>query len=186
MKLPKTYKCLKTNIFSDSKFKIIPIRFEDSIEIMNWRNEQIEILRQSEKLTSDKQIEYFSTVVNKLFYEKEPSQLLFSFFYEEELIGYGGLVHIDWENCNSEISFLLKTELNDIESYIEKFTFFLKLVYQLAESISLHKIYTYGYDIDEYRFAPLINLCYEKEVVLKKQKKTNDNWYDVLIYSKFI
>ena len=104
MKLPKTYKCLKTNIFSDSKFKIIPIRFEDSIEIMNWRNEQIEILRQSEKLTSDKQIEYFSTVVNKLFYEKEPSQLLFSFFYEEELIGYGGLVHIDWENCNSEIS----------------------------------------------------------------------------------
>ena len=44
-------------------------------------------------------------MVKKQFKEKQPNQLLFSFIENNLLIGYGGLVHIDWTNKNAEISF---------------------------------------------------------------------------------
>jgi hypothetical protein len=153
---------------------------------MKWRNDQKNILRQDGLLTIEEQIKYFSTTVKSLFYEEQPKQLLFSFFENDEFIGYGGLVHIDWENLNAEISFLLKTELNTSESYIEKFTNFLKLINSLAKYQCFHKIYTFGYNIEEYRFVPLIDLLYNKEAILKKHKKINEKFYDVLIYSKFL
>ena len=64
----KKYKVLNQNIFSKGEFKIIPIRFEDRINIMNWRNEQMYHLRQSSKLTQEDQYSYFHKIVNPLFF----------------------------------------------------------------------------------------------------------------------
>lgn len=186
MIFPEKYNCLEKNLFSLGPNRIIPIRYKDQFSIMTWRNEQKDILRQDGFLTIEEQRKYFSTTIRYLFDEVTPIQLLFSFFENEVLIGYGGLVHIDWRNQNAEISFLLKTELNVSKYYIEKFTIFLKLMEALAKLLCFHKIYTYGYNTEEYRFTPLINLLYDKEAVLKKHKKINEKFYDVLIYSKFI
>jgi RimJ/RimL family protein N-acetyltransferase len=183
---PLKYDCLKQQIYEYEEYNIIPIRSEDRYEIMKWRNEQIFYLRQNQALTKEDQDNYFNTVLTNIFEQEFPDQILFSFFKNNKLIGYGGLVHIDWENQNAEISFLIKTDLNNLKYYTESFTVFLKLIQQLALNIKMHKIYTYGYKTNDYRFSPLINSFFEKEVELKNHKKINDTWLDVLIYSKFL
>jgi hypothetical protein len=66
-------------------------------------------------------------VVSKLFDQDRPSQLLFSYIYNNKCIGYGGLVHINWEDKNAEVSFLMDT--NNIESLEkEHWVIFLKLI----------------------------------------------------------
>tara|TARA_B110000977_G_C11054773_1_gene483659 strand:- start:622 stop:1185 length:564 start_codon:yes stop_codon:yes gene_type:complete len=183
---PTKYHCLKQQVFEFQNFKITPIRYKDRYEIMNWRNDQIFLLRQGNLLTQKKQDLYFESIIANEFDLEKPNQILFSFFKNKKLIGYGGLVHIDWINQNAEISFLLKTDLNNLEFYTQGFTTFLKLIQKLGLNINMHKIYTYGYKTNEYRFLPLINSFFEKEVELKMHKKINDNWFDVLIYSKFL
>ena len=75
----ENYSCLEQQEFSNGKYKLVPIRFEDRDEIMNWRNEQIYHLRQKEPLTIQQQDDYFQNVIGKLFSQKEPNQLLFSY-----------------------------------------------------------------------------------------------------------
>lgn len=180
------YKILKNQKFKFEDFEISPIRFEHRYQIMDWRNEQIIYLRQNNKLTKEEQDNYFKKIILKQFKLQRPSQILFSFYNQNKLIGYGGLVHINWIHKNAEISFLLKTELNKKNTYHESFKTFLFLIEKVAKSINLDKIFTYGYDISQYRFYPLIELNFLKEATLKKHKKINGKLIDILIYSKVI
>lgn len=186
MIFPESYKCLTKQSFEKGDYKIFPIRFEDQHVIMKWRNDQIDFLRQSTLLTESSQNNYFSTVVKSLFEEEKPNQLLMSFFEKNQFIGYGGLVHIDWKSLNAEISFLLDTSLNSEKNYLEKFTIYLSLIEMMASNIGLHKIYSYGYRLAEYRFEPLIQSGFINEAILKKHKSINGNLHDVLIYSKIL
>ena len=101
------YKALNNQIYSIGDYSIVPIRYQDRFEIMKWRNEQIYHLRQKEFLTENSQEKYFAEVVSNLFKIKNPVQLLFSFLKNNNFIGYGGLVKINWINKNAEISFLM-------------------------------------------------------------------------------
>lgn len=183
---PPTYKNLNQQKFELDQFWIQPIRFKSHQEIMNWRNDQIKFLRQKEKLTKPDQVQYFDTVIRKLYEVKQPDQLLYNFYHEQSLIGYGGLVHIDWQNRNAEISFILDTRLNNVESYLEKFPVFLRLIENVASELKFHKIFTYGYDIAAYRFEPLEKLGYQLEARLIDHISIENDLYDVRIYSKFI
>ena len=109
--MSRNYKCLSQNIFSHEKYALVPIRDEDKYTIMQWRNEQIDILRQKQPLTKERQEQYFAITVANLFTQEKPEQLLFSFLENGVLIGYGGLVHIDWESKNAEIYFLMSVTL---------------------------------------------------------------------------
>ena len=51
----QSYKVLNKQIFKSGIFSIVPIRYEDRIDIMNWRNEQMYHLRQDIPLTLEKQ-----------------------------------------------------------------------------------------------------------------------------------
>ena len=68
-------------------------------------------LRQQNKLRIEDQNNYFENVVMKLFNLKNPDQILFSYISENKCIGYGGLVHINWNKKYAEISFIMKTKL---------------------------------------------------------------------------
>ena len=184
--MEKKYKILKKAFFKRDNIKLIPIRVEDKFKIMKWRNQQINLLRQKHPLTIKDQNEYFKNIISKAFDQENPKQILFSFLEKNELIGYGGLVHINWQNMNAEISFLLKTELNSGLYYSKTFSVFLELIEEIAKSIDLHKIYTYGYDLYKERFIPLINKSYIKEATLRQHKKIDETWYDIKIYSKII
>ena len=177
---------LKFQEYEFHDFSLVPIRFEDRYDIMKWRNDQIDLLRQKEVLTIEEQDFYFKNVVAPLFENNQPSQLLFSLIQNNELIGYGGLVHIDWENKNAEISFLLDNKLNDESFYSICFNVFLVLIEKIAKEIKLHKIFTYGYDIAEYRFEPLIQQKYMLEAHMRNHVLVKDNLVDVKIYSKLV
>lgn len=185
--MQRIYKCLQQQEFTDGNYKLVPLRDEDKYAIMKWRNEQIGILRQKELLTKEKQELYFSNVVDKLFVLEKPNQLLFSFFENDIFIGYGGLVHIDWESKNGEISFLTATERNSEPSqFANDWQCYLKLLKKIA---SLHlnfvKIYTYAYDIRPNLFPVLIESDFVEEARLKEHVFINNKWFDVLIHSCF-
>ena len=113
-----SYKVLNKQVFSSGNYSIVPIRMEDRFDIMKWRNEQIYHLRQDKLLTPENQDYYFQNVVDKLFNEDQPNQILFSFLENGECIGYGGLVHINWIDKNAEISFIMDTRLEN-ERFVE-------------------------------------------------------------------
>lgn len=186
MKFPERYKVLNNNTFLKDEYSIIPIRYEDRFKIMEWRNEQIDILRQDSLLTEEMQDAYFEKVVLNLFRAEYPSQILFSYLKNDQIIGYGGLVHIDWKNKNAEISFLLDPSLNSTEFYNVAFECFLDLIEETAKNIELHKIYTYGYDLADYRFFPLINKNFILEAILNEQVLINETLIDVKIYAKIL
>lgn len=181
----RAYKCLRNNSFTLGEYTLVPLRDEDKYRIMQWRNEQIEILRQKEPLTKSEQEHYFATVVDNLFEVDKPNQLLFSYLKKGELIGYGGLVHIDWDNRNAEISFLLETERsNGKEEFVFHWSNYLQILKKVAfEDVFLKRIYTYAYDMRPLLYKALESEGFIEEQRLKNEIEVNGHKYDVVIHS---
>ena len=180
----KEYKCLSKQIYSINEYQIVPIRDEDRYDIMKWRNEQIYHLRQSKPLDKSSQDYYFNNVIAKLFEKEKPGQILFSYLENGKCIGYGGLVHINWIDKNAEISFIMNTDL-ELEYFHKHWKIFLLLIEELSFiSISLHKIFVYAFDLRIKLYEVLESASYYKEARLKEHTYFNNNFIDILIYSK--
>jgi RimJ/RimL family protein N-acetyltransferase len=179
------YKALNRQNFSRGTFSLVPIRYEDRMDIMKWRNEQIYHLRQDIPLTEKDQEVYFKTVVEKLFNQKDPKQLLFSYLEDDICIGYGGLVHINWIDKNAEISFVMNTILE--KDYFSKhWRIFLELIEEVAfTELDLHKIYTYAFDLRPNLYTPLEDSGFRKEAALKRHCFFKGEFKDVIIHAKF-
>jgi RimJ/RimL family protein N-acetyltransferase len=178
------YKILKKQVLVNGTYSIVPIRYEDRLLIMQWRNEQIYHLRQNKLLTEEDQDLYFYNIVGKLFDEEQPSQILFSYLDNNVCIGYGGLVHINWIDKNAEISFIVDTKLEKT-SFAFHWDNFLALVEQLAfEELSLKKIFTYAFDIRPNLYPILEKAGYFKDAQLKNHCLFNGTLLDVVIHAK--
>lgn len=178
------YKALKKQNFCIKNHSIVPIRYEDRYLIMQWRNYQMYHLRQNEPLTKEQQDLYFNTVVSGLFEQEKPNQILFSYLENNNCIGYGGLVHIDWVHRHAEISFIMDTLLES--SYFEwHWKNFLPLIEELAFSeLNLHKLFTYAFNLRPLLYIALEASGYVKEAVLKEHCYINSSFVDVVIHSK--
>ncbi len=184
MIFPTTYNCLTQNKFELGEYKIVPIRYEDRIEIMKWRNEQLYHLRQAEPLTEFSQDNYFKNVVTKLFIEEQPSQILFSYLKDDVCIGYGGLVHINWVDRNAEISFIMKTELELVEFDLH-WSNYLGLIESLGfGTLKLHKLFVYAFDLRPHLYSSLKKSNYFEDAILKEHCYFNGQFLDVIIHSK--
>ena len=181
----KFYKALNKQKFSRGNYSLVPIRFEDRYKIMEWRNEQMYHLRQNELLTRDKQDFYFEKVVANLFDQEKPGQILFSYLEGEECIGYGGLVHINWVDKNSEISFIMKADLE--QNYFEKhWGIYLEMLEEVAfKDLKLHKLHSYAFDLRPKIYKVLEAANFGKEAVLKEHCFYENEFIDVIIHSKF-
>ena len=75
--------------------------------------------------------------------------ILFSFILKNNCIGYGGLVHIDWNSKKAELSFLLDTNrTKEPETYKKEFSIFLKIILNISfKQILFNKIFTETFDI---------------------------------------
>ena len=184
MIFPQKYECLKQNEVEFGDYKIIPIRFEDRINIMSWRNEQIYHLRQSKPLTQESQDEYFAKIIANMFSQKRPKQILFSLIKNEIFIGYGGLVHINWYDKNAEISFVMDTKLE--KNFFKKYWInWLYLIEQVAfNDLNFNKIYTYAFDLRPNLYLALEKAGFFKEATLLKHVKFKEKYIDVVIHSK--
>jgi RimJ/RimL family protein N-acetyltransferase len=178
------YIILKQQKFVFKNYSIVPIRFQDRYLIMNWRNEQMYHLRQEQLLTKDSQDLYFTNTVKKLFEEKYPKQILFSYLNGTDCIGYGGLVHINWADKNAEISFIMKTELETFEFELH-WKSFLTMINQIAKNeLGFIKTYTYAFDLRSGLYNVLEDFGYEQEARLRNHKQIDGKFIDVIIHSK--
>lgn len=181
----KVYKVLKKQKFRSGDYSLIPIRHKDRFKIMKWRNEQIYHLRQSEPLTVEKQENYFNSTVASLFNEEKPNQILFSFLKGEKCIGYGGLVHINWVDKNSEISFLIDTDLEK-NNFGRYWLIFLRLLEHVAfDQLHFHKLFTYAFDLRPKLYPILEEAGFRIEAVLRDHVLFNDTYVDVVLHYKF-
>ena len=180
----KFYKVLHNQIFTNDEFSIVPIRYEDRMSILKWRNEQIYHLRQDKSLTEEDQEIYFKTVVNTLFDEEDPNQILFSYMQNDVCIGYGGLVHINWIDKNAEISFIMNTELEQ-DYFAKHWTIFLELIEQVAfKDLNFHKLFTYAFDLRPHIYEVIENAGFVKEATLKEHCFFNGVYKDVIMHGK--
>lgn len=182
----QSYKCITNQAFlNENGFTLVPIREVDKYDILKMRNEQIYHLRQSELLTAEQQEHYFKSVISELFEKDKPEQLLFSLLKNNEFIGYGGLVHMNWINKNSEISFIMKTELEK-EHFEHNWLNYLSLIEKIAfDELRFHKIFTYAFDLRPHLYKALENAGYIQEARLKEHCLFETKYIDVVIHSKF-
>lgn len=181
----KNYNCLTNSIFQKGSFSIVPLRYEDRLDILKWRNEQIYHLRQNKPLTVEDQQNYFKTVVDNLFDQEQPNQILFSYLENGRCIGYGGLVHINWIDKNAEISFVMDTTL-EVNDFQVNWINYLKLIEEVAfEDLKFHKIFTYAFDLRPHLYQAIEIAGFRREAVLKEHCLFNNVFLDVVIHSKF-
>jgi RimJ/RimL family protein N-acetyltransferase len=180
----RNYRAIQRQCFSKGKFALVPIRHQDRYAIMQWRNEQLYHLRQSQPLTAADQDRYFNEVVSQLFEQEQPAQVLFSFLENEACIGYGGLVHINWTDRHAELSFLMDTAL-EADRFEELWSAYLPLIEQVAfAELRLHKIYVYAFDLRPHLYAVLEKNAFFEDARLKEHCRFGGKYLDVVIHSK--
>lgn len=179
------YKVLSQNEFSHGDYSIVPIRMEDRHAIRKWRNEQIYHLRQSKPLSEADQDRYFENVVAKLFDQEKPSQLLFSYLKGDTCIGYGGLVHINWQDKHAEISFIMDTSLqeNTFELHWVQFSGLIESV--AFNDLGFQKIFTYAFDIRPRLYRALEKAEFVEDARLINHCQVDGELRDVLIHARF-
>ena len=185
MKLNNKFTCLKKQIFTIDNYLLIPIREIDIQNIRKWRNDQLDILRQENPITKNEQIQYYNNVIKKSFSKEMPDMILFSFMLDNLCVGYGGLVHINWDSKIAEVSFIVDTIRSKNENIYEKdFSIFLKLIKMVSfHELNFKKIFTETYDIRKKHIEILENSGFNLEYKSLKQKKIHNKLVDVLIHS---
>ena len=85
-----------------------------------------------------------------------------SFLKDNECIGYGGLVHVNWQDMNAEVSLVLNTEFNE-----NLFTKIGDVVRRALQSIGIKVKFNNGKDV--YNFIKDYNRSIEKSKLTKAQ-----------------
>ena len=168
----------------NTAYRLVHIREEDILKIKQWRNEQINILRQKKPLTDEEQIKYYKNVIQPTISQEHPEQILFSYLHQDRCIGYGGLTHIDWDYQRAEVSFLLETARNhDISQFQKEFGIFLEFLKRIAfDDLKLHRLYTETYDIRPYVIETLEKKGFRFEGRLKDHVKIDGKFVDSVIH----
>jgi len=151
-------------------YELKKIELADMEAIRVARNEQIDVLRQKHPISKEEQIAYFNNAVAVEQAKKNPQMILYSLFKDGLWIGYGGLVHIDWEHKRAEVSFLVATaRAQDEKLYAQDFSNFLKLLTKIAfVDLKLHRLYTETFAFRKEHIQILEKFGFKKEGVLKE------------------
>lgn len=179
------YKVLNQNIFSRGDYAAIPIREEDMESIRRLRNAQMDVLRQKRELTATDQQNYFNNVVVPLFELEEPEQLLFSFFKDFNLIGYGGLVHLSWIDKRAEMSFLVQPErYTDQNIYGEDWLNFIELMKELCfDEMKFNRLFTETYEFRKFHISIIEQADMKEEGRMKQHIFEKGKFHDSILHS---
>jgi RimJ/RimL family protein N-acetyltransferase len=131
---------------ASGRYSIRPIAWADRVPAMQWRNDQLVILRQQSPLTAEGQAAYYTSVVAPQFEQETPAQVLVAFLHDGALIGYGGLVHISWADARAEVSFITATERQAPEIFAADLSSFFVLAEELAGRMGLTRLTTEVYE----------------------------------------
>jgi RimJ/RimL family protein N-acetyltransferase len=175
---------LKNNILGIDEYNIVPLRREDIFLIKNWRNQQINVLRQNKILTDEGQVNYYEQVVIPSFSQSQPKIILFSYLFKNECIGYGGLTNIDWHSKRAEMSFLLDTKrAKDKKLYEIEFSNFITFMKKVAfDNLQLNRVFTETYDLREWHIRVLEKNGFKLEGIMREHVFIEGKFVDSLIH----
>ncbi len=179
------YKLLEGFDGKDREYEITSVREGDALPIMRWRNAQIDALRQHEPLTEEQQLRYFHEVVFPTFPMERPPMVILAYLKQDELIGYGGLVHLDWEARRGEVSFLLDpARTEDKQSYGRELGHFLTLLKRLAfKQLEINEIQTEAYGNRPWHVQAIEAHGFKPEGIILQHVKEGDKLVDAHLHS---
>ncbi len=184
----RKYHCLAHAEYTDPEgFSITTIRPEDKEPIRCWRNSQMAILRSYEPISATDQEHYFDTVITPSLLQgviqERPNQILFSFFLQNTLIGYGGLTHIDWHAKRAELSVLLDPRFKEgSDDFAHYFRVFIRLVLQVLEELNFRKLTAEVYDFRTHVISILEHSKFQLEGHLKDHVYKAGALHDAYLY----
>lgn len=180
----KKYACLPGGIFEHNGYLLRPIQPTDIEHVRVWRNAQLCVLRQNKPISVVEQVTYYEQHVWPEMGEVQPSCLLFGFLKDQQLIGYGGLVHIDWGTQNAEVSFLLDpARTTEPEKYGTDFMNFLNLIKRIAfDGLNFNRLFTETYAIRKHHIYVLERSAFLLERVLVDHVVIDGQKFDSLVH----
>lgn len=163
---------------------VTPFRDEDKFKIKDWRNKQMDVLRQKHPLSDDNQINYYQNYILPSFKQEHPEIMLFSFLEKDICIGYGGLTNIDWESKRVELSFIINPDRILIPGLYEKdFTTFIELMKTIVfQELKFNRIFTETYDIRSFHVSVLEKNGFKSEGRLREHVFINGKFIDSLMH----
>lgn len=164
----------------ESICKLRKLTFEDLLLIKDWRNEQIDVLRQNKKLTNNDQLNYWNKIKNS-----DREKLFAIDGRDGNLVGYGGFVNLNKEYKKAEISFLLKSEIKENSNqFTVIFSETLKFLVEYGfKKLDLNRIFTETYEFRQVVISILEKLNFKKEGVLRENVFKNGKYFDSIIQS---
>jgi len=180
----RRYICLAKQSFQVKEREIRPVQDTDIEAIRLWRNAQINVLRQNRPITMEEQVAYYEQQIWPTMTQPQPENLLVAYLKERQLIGYGGLVHIQWEHRRAEVSFLVDPNRagNDI-IYHEDYLIFLMLLKQLAfNDLGFNRIFAETYAIRHTHIAVLEAAGFRFEGAMKQHVIINSQPVDSILH----
>lgn len=138
------YRAMPRALISSGGLALRAVEPGDIEAIRQWRNAQMDVLRQTAPISPEGQAGYFAAHVWPEKHKQEPNQILLAIERNGDLVGYGGLVHISWYNRRAELSFLLASEFEHrAVMRAAVFGAFLGLIRELAfTDLGLHRVFT--------------------------------------------
>jgi len=178
------YSVLKANIYHLENCSVVPMRKEDIFLIKQWRNEQMDVLRQNQHLTDQGQLNYYESFVVPSFLQSEPKIIIFSYLHNNHCIGYGGLTNIDWLSKRVELSFLLATKrVTDPAQYEFDFTNFIKLMRLVVfDDLDFNRIFTETFAFRQAHISILEKNGFHFEGQMKQHVMINGQFIDSLLH----
>lgn len=155
-------------------------------KLKEWRNAQMNVLRQWKPLTDYNQERWFELI------STSDTQVIFSIITfdkngDEQFIGYCGLVYIDYINRRAELSFLVDPErVSNKKVYAEDLVAALKILCKYGfNELNLHKIYTETFEIEsrQYHIEILERFGFKKDGILREHQFINGKYCDSHIHS---
>ena len=157
-----------------------PIAHQDLADIKDWRNEQMDICRQWKPLTDYNQEEWWKEL------STSDKQVIFAIKDSDgELIGYCGLVYIDYINRKAEFSIQISTE-RAIKNYIyrEDFMATAKMICEYGfKTLNLNKITTETFEFRKYQIKLLEQFGFQRDGMLRKNHYEQGKYYDSINHS---
>lgn len=160
------------------KLELKKIRKEDLGTIVKWRNNK-EIMKYNTQfflLNIEYQNRWFNTIS-----KKDSKQIMFVFKYGGDIIGVGGLIHLDKQNKNADIAIIIgETKMHGKELGTRALRLLVDYGFQ---KMKLHRIGAEIFEYNKISVKLFEKLNFKKEGMIRDALWRYGRWWNIYKYS---
>ncbi len=186
--MTRRWHCLPDLPFADGPLTLAAVQDGDIEPIRTWRNAQMAVLRQTAPISPEGQRSYFERAIWPTMAQARPANILLTIFWDGARIGYGGLVHVNWDHRRAEMSFLLAADLAgtpaETATYLPAFVTGLGLL--AARDLGLRKLTTEAYAFRTGLMSCLEANGFRRVGVLRQHALVDGQPVDSVIHEKLL